>query len=98
MYEYGDDVRCWNLEGKYGTYGSSKKKKKKNNKTLLSNLCRKFKKKKWYFHISAQNIDCEYSLEPHWRDGSYESMFLSRNKKNSVYPCKTPVLLYKSGV
>ena len=39
------------------------------------------------FHISAQNIDCEYSLEPHRRGGSNEypqSMFLSRNKKNNV--------------
>ena len=43
------------------------------------------------FHISAQNIDCGYSLEPPRRGGSNEypqSMFLSRNKKNNVYPCK----------
>ena len=43
------------------------------------------------FHISAQNIDCGYSLEPPRRGGSNEypqSMFLSRNKKNSKYPCK----------
>ena len=43
------------------------------------------------FHISAQNIDCGYSLEPPRRCGSNEypqAMFLSRNKKNSVYPCK----------
>ena len=43
------------------------------------------------FHIPAQNIDCEYSLEPPRRSGSNEypqSMFLSRNKKNNVYPCK----------
>ena len=43
------------------------------------------------FHISVQNIDCGYSLEPPWRGGSNEypqSMFLSRNKKNNVYPCK----------
>ena len=36
------------------------------------------------FHISAQNIDCEYSFELPWRGGSNEypqSMFLSRNKK-----------------
>ena len=36
------------------------------------------------FHISAQNIDCGYSLEPPRRGGSNEypqSMFLSRNKK-----------------
>ena len=43
------------------------------------------------FHISGQNIDCGYSLEPPRRGGSNEypqSMFLSRNKKNNVYPCK----------
>ena len=34
------------------------------------------------FYISAQNIDCGYSLEPPRRGGSNEqSMFLSRNKK-----------------
>ena len=35
-------------------------------------------------HISAQNIDCGYSLEPPRQGGSNEypqSMFLSRNKK-----------------
>ena len=43
------------------------------------------------FYISAQNIDCGYSLEPPRRGGSNEypqSMFLSRNKKNDVYPCQ----------
>ena len=43
------------------------------------------------FHISAQNIDCGYSLEPPQRGGSNEypqSMFLSRNKKNNIYPCQ----------
>ena len=43
------------------------------------------------FRISAQNIDCGYSLEPPRRGGSNEYpqiMFLSRNKKNNVYPCK----------
>ena len=52
------------------------------------------------FHISAQNIDCRYSLEPPRRGGSNEypqSMFLAEIRKN-VYPCKPPVLLYKSGV
>ena len=42
-------------------------------------------------HISAQNIDCGYSLEPPRRGSSNEypqSMFLRRNKKNNVYPCK----------
>ena len=44
-----------------------------------------------FFHISAQNIDRRYSLRPPRRGGSNEypqSMFLSRNKKNNVYPCK----------
>ena len=48
-------------------------------------------KKSDNFHISAQNIDCGYSLEPPQRGGSNEypqSMFLSRNKKNNSYPCK----------
>ena len=43
------------------------------------------------FHISAQNIDYVYSLEPPRRGGSNEypqSMFLSRSKKNNVYPYK----------
>ena len=43
------------------------------------------------FHISAQNIDCGYSLEPPRHGGSNgypQSMFLSSNKKNNVYPCK----------
>ena len=46
-------------------------------------------KKNDIFHISAQNIDCGYLLEPPRRGGSNEypqSMFLSRNKKNNVYP------------
>ena len=57
------------------------------------------KKNSDIFHISAQNIDCGYSLEPPRRGGSNEypqSMFLSRNKKIIIIlPCK-PVLLYKS--
>ena len=49
------------------------------------------------FHISAQNIDCGYSLEPP-RGGEYpESMFLSRNKKNNVYPCKPQFYYIKVG-
>ena len=39
------------------------------------------------FHISAQNIDCGYSLEPPRRGGSNEypqSMFLNRNKKKKI--------------
>ena len=52
------------------------------------------------FHISAQNIDCGYSLEPPRRGGSKEypqSMFLSRNKKNNIYPCKPQFYYIKVG-
>ena len=41
------------------------------------------------FHISAQNIDCRYSLEPPRLGGSNEypqSMFLSRYKKKMNTP------------
>ena len=41
--------------------------------------------------ISAQNIHCGYSLEPPQRGGPNDypqSMLLSRNKANNVYPCK----------
>ena len=53
------------------------------------------------FYISAQNIDCRYSLEPPRRGGSNEypqSMFLSRNKKNNAYPCKPQIYYIKKGV
>ena len=53
----------------------------------------------WYFSVSSPNIDCGYSLEPLRRGGSNEypqSMFLSRNKKNNVYPCKHQFYIYKS--
>ena len=52
------------------------------------------------FLISAQNIVCGYSLEPPRRGGSNEypqSMFLSRNKKNNVYPCKPQFYYTKVG-
>ena len=46
------------------------------------------KKKSDIFHISAQDMDCGYSLEPVLRNEYPQSMFISRNKKNNVYPCK----------
>ena len=52
------------------------------------------------FYISAQNIDYGYSLEPPRRGGSNEyqqSMFLSRNKKINVYPCKPQFYYIKVG-
>ena len=53
-----------------------------------------------FFHISAQNRDFGHSLEPPRRGGSNEypqSMFLSRNKKNNVYPCKPQFYYIKVG-
>ena len=52
------------------------------------------------FHISAQNIDCGYSLELPHRGSSNEypqSMFLSRNKKNNVYSSKPQFYYIKVG-
>ena len=45
-------------------------------------------------------MDCGHSLEPPRRGGSNEypqSMFLSRNKKNNVYPCKSQFYYIKEG-
>ena len=58
------------------------------------------KKNSDIFYISAQNIDCGYSLEPPRRGGSNEypqSMVLSRNKKTNVYPCKPQFYYIKVG-
>ena len=63
-------------------------------------LKEKSDKKSDIFYISAQNIDCWYTLEPPRRGGSNEypqSMFLSRNKKNNVYPCKPQFYYIKVG-
>ena len=52
------------------------------------------------FHISAQNIDYGYLLEPPRRGGSNKyprSMLLSRNKKINVYPCKPQFYCIKVG-
>ena len=49
------------------------------------------------FHISVQNIDCWYLLEPPQQGGSNEypqSIFATKDKKNNVYPCK-PQFYYK---
>ena len=68
-------------------------------------------KNSYILHISDQNIDCGYSLEPPRRGGSYslepprrggsneypQFMFLSRNKKNNVYPGKPQFYYIKVG-
>ena len=77
-------------------------------KTRLFKYIENFSTKNWKFsdknsdnfHISAQNIDCGCSLEPPRRGGSNEhpqSMFLIRNKKNNVYPCKPQLYDIKVG-
>ena len=52
------------------------------------------------FRIPVQNIDFGYSLEPPRRGGSNEYtqfMFLSRNEKNNVFPCKSQFCYIKVG-
>ena len=52
------------------------------------------------FHISAQNIDCGYSLEPPRPGGSNEypqSMFYAVKRKKYVYPCKPQFYYIKVG-
>ena len=77
-------------------------------KTRLFKYIENFTIKNWkfsdknsdVFHISAQNIDCGYLLEPPQQGSSNEypqSMFLSRNKKNNVYPCKPQFYYIKVG-
>ena len=72
-------------------------------------IYRKFTSKNWkfsdkktldIFYISAQIIDCGYLLEPPRRGSSNEypqSMFLSKIKKNNVYPCKPQFYCIKMG-
>ena len=68
-------------------------------KTGLFKYTENFTTKKWKFsdknfnnfHISAQNIDCGYSLEPPRRGGSNEypqSMFWAEIRKIMYNPCK----------
>ena len=76
-------------------------------KTRLFKYIENFTFKNWKFsdknsdivHISAQNIDCGYSLEPPQRGGSNEypqSMFLRKNKKK--YVCKPLFYCIKWGL
>ena len=67
---------------------------------FTSQNCKFSDKNSDIFHISDQNIDCGYSLEPPRRGGSNEnpqSMFSSKNKKNNVYPCKPQFYYIKVG-
>ena len=77
-------------------------------KTHLFKYIKNFTTKNWkfsdknsdIFHISAQNIDCGYLLELPCQGSSIEypqSMFLNRNRKNNVYPCKPQFYYIKVG-
>ena len=57
-------------------------------------------KNRLIFSYFCSNIYCGYSLEPPRRGGSNEypqSMFLCRNEKNNVYPCKPQFYYIKVG-
>ena len=59
------------------------------------------KKNLIFFIFLLKNIDCGYSLEPPRRGGSNEYhnlCFVSRNKKNNVYPCKPQFYYIKVGL
>ena len=52
------------------------------------------------FYIYALHIDCGYSVESPRRGGSneyLESIFLNRNTRNNVYPCKPQFYYIKVG-
>ena len=76
-------------------------------KTSLFKYTENFTTKKWKFSDKISDIfsyffskHCEYSLEPPRWGGSNEYpqyMFLSRNKKNNVYPCKPQFYYIKVG-
>ena len=55
----------------------------------------------FFIDISAQNIDCGYSLEPPRQGGSNEypqSIFWAEINKCNVYPCKLVLLCKKVGL
>ena len=56
-------------------------------------------KKSDIFLMSPENIDCGYSseLQQGSSDEYPQSMFLSRNKKSNVYPCKPQFYYIKVG-
>ena len=77
-------------------------------KTRLFKYIENFTTKNWQFsdknsdifHFSAQNIDFGSWLELPNQSGSNgytQSTFLSRNKKNIVYPCKPQFYYIKVG-
>ena len=71
---------------------NERKKKKKKKKSQIKTLM---------FFIFLLKTDCGYSLEPPRRGSSNEypqSMFLSKNMKNNIFPCKTNIKVGFKGV
>ena len=90
--KYENANRCWHLPLRKHAYSNILK--------ILPSKSENFQiKNSDIFHVSAQNIDCGYLLEPPHRGGSEypQSMFLSRNKENNVYPCKPQFCYIKVG-
>ena len=103
----------WKVKAYFLEKEKTKKKKKKEKifplqKHAYSNILRilpskneKFQiKNSDIFLISAQNLDCGYSLElPQWGSSNEypQSMLLCRNKKNNEYPCKPQFNYIKVG-
>ena len=81
-------------------YTHYKKKAYSNKEKISPPKTENFQIKNSIFHISAQSIDCGYSIEPPRRGGANEypqSMFLSKNKNNNVDPCKPQFYYIKVG-
>ena len=96
-------VHCLGYYAKYAKLHITKTRLFKYIKKFTSQNWKFSDKKLWYFFIFLPRtlIVVLFRLEPPRWCGSNEypqSMFLSRNKKNNVYPCRTPFLLDKSGV
>ena len=54
----------------------------------------------FFLFLLETSYDCSDQIEPHRQGGSIEdpqSMFLSRNKKNNVYPTKPQFYCIKMG-
>ena len=49
------------------------------------------------FHISAQNIDCRYSLDEAVLTSTHNLCFRAEIRKNNVYPCKPQFYYIKVG-
>ena len=106
----GSQQQCYRDCGVFAIFVFVRRNKKDIMKTRLFKYIENFTTKNWkfsdknsdIFHISAQNIQCKLwaLVEPPHQGGSNEypkSMFLSRNKKNTVYPCKPQFYYIKVG-